>query len=103
MSATYKPTNADTSFFLRVTATYTDLLSAADVAAGDSGERMANATTMHAVLEVLDLKRAPAFPQDAIEVEVAENSPSTTYVGEAIVAAVDPGHGHNPHLHTGGR
>ena len=40
-----------------------------------------------------DLKRAPAFPQDATEVEVAENSPSTTYVGEAIVAAVDPDKG----------
>ena len=45
---------------------------------------------MHAVLEVEDLKRAPAFPADATdEVEVAENSPSTTYVGEAIVEATD--------------
>ena len=49
---------------------------------------------MHAVLEVEDLKREPAFPQeDAIEVEVAENSPSTTYVGEAIDEAVDPDKG----------
>ena len=37
-----------------------------------------------------DQKQAPVFPQDAIEVEVAENSPSTTYVGEAIGGAVDP-------------
>ena len=32
-SDTYTPTNADTSYFLSVTATYTDLLSAADEAA----------------------------------------------------------------------
>ena len=50
-------------------------------------------TATYAVLEVEDLKRPPAFLQDAIELEVAENSPSTTYVGEAIVAAVDPDKG----------
>ena len=55
--------------------------------------RTAVVTAAHAVLEVEDLKRAPAFPQAATEVEVAENSPSTTYVGEAIVAAVDPDKG----------
>ena len=86
-SATYTPTNVDTSFFLKVTATYMD---AKNDATGDTTARMADVTAAHAVLEVLDLKRAPAFPQDATEVEVAENSPSTTYVGEAIVAAVDP-------------
>ena len=86
-SATYTPTNDDTSFFLKVTATYMD---AKNDATGDTIARMADVTAAHAVLEVLDLKRAPAFPRDATEVEVAENSPSTTYVGEAIVAAVDP-------------
>ena len=59
-------------------------------------------TAAHAVLEVEDLKRAPAFPEypeggigadGTITVEVAENSPSTTYVGEALVAAVDPDKG----------
>ena len=84
-SDTYTPTNADTGFFLSVEAMYTD---GAEEIIG--GPRMAVVTAAHAVLELLDLKRPPAFPQDAIEVEVAENSPSTTYVGEAIVAAVDP-------------
>ena len=41
------------------------------------------------MLEVLDEKQAPVFTQADVEVEVAENSPSTTYVGEAIVAATD--------------
>ena len=61
-----------------------------------------NETAAHAVLEVEDLKRAPAFPEypeggigadGTITVEVAENSPSTTHVGEALVAAVDPDKG----------
>ena len=86
-NATYTPTNGDTSYFLHVAATYMD---AKYDATSDTNARMADVTAAHAVLEVLDLKRAPAFPQDATEVEVAENSPSTTYVGEAIVAAVDP-------------
>ena len=85
MSATYTPTNADTSYFLRVTAMYTD--GAEEITAGP---RTAVVAAAHAVLEVLDLEQRPAFPQAATEVEVAENSPSTTYVGEAIVAAVDP-------------
>ena len=85
-SATYTPTNVDTSFFLKVTATYMDARNDTE----DAADRTAEETAAHAVLEVEDLKRAPAFPQDAIEVEVAENSPSTTYVGEAIVEAVDP-------------
>ena len=88
-SATYTPTNADTSFFLKVTATYMDAKNDAE----DTTDRTADVTTAHAVLEVLDLGRAPAFPVDATEVEVAENSPSTTYVGEAIVPAVDPDKG----------
>ena len=103
-SATYTPTNnGDTGKFLHVTVGYTDLLSAADEEAfGDgAGGRMVDATTMHAVLEVEDLKRAPAFPEqhadgveaDGVEREIAENSPSTTYVGEVIVAAEDPDKG----------
>ena len=86
-NATYTPTNDDTSYFLHVAATYMD---AKNDATSDTTARIADVTAAHAVLEVLDLKRAPAFPQDATELEVAENSPSTTYVGEAIVAAVDP-------------
>ena len=89
-SATYTPTNADTSFFLKVTATYMD---AKNDATDDTTARTASSTAAHAVLEVEDLKRAPAFPQNATEVEVAENSPSLTYVGEAIVAAEDPDRG----------
>ena len=80
---TYTPTNDDKSYFLHVAATYMD-------ATSDTTARIADVTAAHAVLEVLDLKRAPAFPQDATELEVAENSPSSTYVGEAIGAAVDP-------------
>ena len=91
MSATYMPTNADTSYYLRVTATYMDAKNDAD----DVTARTAAVIAAFAVLEVEDLKRAPAFPQDATEVGVAENSPSTTYVGEAIVAAVDPDRGTN--------
>ena len=93
MSATYTPTNADTSFFLRVTATYMDAKNDATTDPPDTEARTAVATATYAVLEMEDQKQAPVFPvfpQDAIEVEVAENSPSTTYVGEAIVGAVDP-------------
>ena len=89
-NATYTPTNADTSYFLHVMATYMD---AKNEDPGDTADRTAEVTAAHAVLEVADLKRAPAFPDDATEVEVAENSPSTTYVGEAIVEAVDPDRG----------
>ena len=88
-SATYTPTNADTSFFLKVTATYMDAKNDAD----DATARTVEVTAEHAVLEVLDEKQAPVFPQADIEVEVAENSPSTTYVGEAIDGAVDPDKG----------
>ena len=95
-SATYTPTNTDTSFFLHVMAEYRDATSGAPV---EDDDREAEVTAAHAVLEVADLKRAPAFPEypeggigadGTVTVEVAENSPSTTYVGEAIVAAVDP-------------
>ena len=96
--ATYTPINDDRSNFLNVTATYMDALSADDDVTGDAEgrDRMAESLTDHAVLEVLDLKRAPAFPEeyaDGVAREIAENSPSTTYVGDAIVAAVDPDEG----------
>ena len=89
-SATYTPTNDDTSYFLHVMATYMD---AKNDATTDTTPRMAVATAAHAVLKVEDQKQAPAFPEqhaDGVEREIAENSPSTTYVGEAIVGAVDP-------------
>ena len=88
-SATYTPDNDDTSYYLHVAATYMDAKNDVE----DTDDRIADVTAAHAVLEVEDLKRAPAFPDDATEVEVAENSPSTTYVGEVIVAAVDPDKG----------
>ena len=87
-SRIYMPVNDDTSYFLTVTAMYTD--GAEEITAGP---RTAVVTAPHAVLEVEDLMRPPAFPQDAIEVQVAENSPSTTYVGEALDPAVDPDRG----------
>ena len=98
MSKTYTPTNTDTGYFLRVTAMYMDELSATEVAAGagETGVRMAEATAPHAVLEVEDKGQDPAFPPehaDGVEREIAENSPSSTYVGEAIVEAVDPDKG----------
>ena len=92
--AKYTPTNAaDIGAFLRATATYMDAVST-DEADGLT----AMATTIHSVLEVEDLKQAPAFMEDgddveSVEVTVAENSPSGTYVGEAILAAVDPDKG----------
>ena len=83
---TYTPTaadpNNDIGWFLRATATYEDAVSG-------MADRTAMETTIYSVLEVEDLKRAPTFPQADIEVEVAENSPSTTYVGDPIVVATD--------------
>ena len=74
-SATYMPTNDDTSFFLRVTAMYTD--GADDIT---EGPRTAVATAMHAVLEVKDEQRTPEFPEETATQTatrmVAENAPS---------------------------
>ena len=84
--ATYTPTNTDTSFFLKVTATYMD----AKNDEADDTERMADATAAHAVLEVLDLKRAPEFPEETAMRMVAENAPSTTFVGEPLSLPMDP-------------
>ena len=92
-SATYTPTNDDTSYFLKVTATYMD---AKNDAVGDEGDnldliaRTAEATAAHAVLEVLDLKRKPEFPEETAMRMVAENAPSTTFVGEPLALAMDP-------------
>ena len=105
-SATYEPTKSDTSYFLKVTATYMDAKN--DVPTdpptqdADTADRTAEVTAAHAVLGVEDLKRPPAFKEggkedgddvESVEVTVAENSPSDTYVGEPIVAAVDPDRG----------
>ena len=87
MSATYTPTNVDTSFFLRVTATYKD---AKNDATDDTDRREAEKITVHAVLEVEDLKREPKFLEETAARMVAENAPSTTFVGDHLSLAMDP-------------
>ena len=82
--ATYTPTNDDKGYFLRVTAMYTD--GAQDIAAG---RRTAVVIAMHAVLEKEDLKRAPVFPEETVTRMVAENAPSTTFVGDHLALAMD--------------
>ena len=86
-SDTYTPTNADTGYFLSVKATYMD---AKNDATDDPTDRMADATAAHAVLEVEDLKRKPEFPEDTATRMVAENAPSTTFVGEPLALPMDP-------------
>ena len=86
-SATYTPTNADTSYFLKVTATYMD---AKNEDPGDTDARMADVTAAHAVLEVEDLKRKPKFSEETAMRMVAENAPSTTFVGEPLSLPMDP-------------
>ena len=93
-SATYTPTNDDKSHFLHVMATYMD---AKNDAADDTAERTAEVTAMHAVLEKEDLKRSPEFPEEtATRPEgtatrmVAENAPSTTFVGDHLPLPMDP-------------
>ena len=86
-SDTYTPTNADTGYFLSVKATYMD---AKNDATDDPNARMADATAAHAVLEVEDLKRKPEFPEDTATRMVAENAPSTTFVGEPVSLPMDP-------------
>ena len=86
MSDTYRPTNADTSFFVRVRATYMD----AKNDAADMNDRTAEATAMHAVLEVADEKRPPGFSEETATRMVAENAPSTTFVGDNLPLAMDP-------------
>ena len=84
MSATYTPTNVDTSFFLRVVATYMDAQTA------DTTGREAVVTAANAVLEVEDLKREPKFSEETATRMVAENAPSTTFVGDHLSLAMDP-------------
>ena len=85
-SATYMPTNDDTSYFLHVTAMYMD----AKNDANDATARSADVTAAHAVLEVKDEQRPPEFPEEAATRMVAENAPSTTFVGEPLALATDP-------------
>ena len=85
MSATYTPTNADTSFFLKVTATYMD----AKNDATDMEPRMVDATATYSVLEKEDLERSPEFPEETAMRMVAENAPSTTFVGEPLSLPMD--------------
>ena len=91
-SATYTPTNDDTGYFVSVTAMYTD--GAEDIAVGP---RTAVVAAMHAVLEVKDEQRPPEFPEEtAMRPEetamrmVAENAPSTTFVGDHLPLPMDP-------------
>ena len=84
-SATYTPTNDDTSYFVSVTAMYTD--GAEDITAGP---RTAVVTAMHAVLEVKDQQRPPEFPEETAMRMVAENAPSTTFVGDHLPLSMDP-------------
>ena len=86
-SATYTPSNDDTSYFLHVAATYMD---AKNDATDDTTDRMADVTAMHAVLEVADQKRPPVFPEETAVRMVAESAPSTTFVGDPVSLAMDP-------------
>ena len=85
-SATYTPTNDDTSFFLHVAATYMDAKNDSD----DETARTAEAIAPHAVLEVEDLKRDPDFSEETATRMVAENAPSTTFVGDHLALPTDP-------------
>ena len=89
-SATYKPTNDDTGYFLSVTATYMDAKNDETTDPPDTEAREAEVTAMHAVLEVADEKRAPEFAEETAIRMVAENAPSTTFVGDHLPLATDP-------------
>ena len=93
-TATYTPTNADDiGFFLKVTATYMDAKNDAPTdTTPDTDDRMAEVTATYAVLEKVDLKRSPEFPEFPEETAtrmVAENAPSTTFVGDHLPLPVD--------------
>ena len=92
---TYTPNNlvapdpmADVAQFLRATAMYTD---GADSVTG--GPRTTSATTKHAVLAVMapppEAPEAPVFNPDTITLEIAEGSPTETYVGAPLPTASD--------------
>ena len=55
----------------------------------DTTARTAVVTAMHAVLEVVDQKRPPVFPEETEMRMVAENAPSTTFVGNPVPLAMD--------------
>ena len=84
----YTPMDDDETLFLEVTAKYKD----GEQAIGTDAQTEAG-PTKYAVLKAVDEKRPPAFDADGVDREIAENSPSTTYVGDPIVAAVDPDKG----------
>ena len=86
-SATYTPSNDDKSYFLHVMATYMD---AKNEEPGDTDDREADVTAANAVLELLDLNRPPEFPEGTAIRMVAENAPSTTFVGDHLPLAMDP-------------
>ena len=88
-SATYTPTNDDTSYFLHVMATYMDAKNDETTHPPDTTARTADATAAHAVLEVVDLKRKPEFSEETATRMVAENAPSTTFVGEPLSLPMD--------------
>ena len=92
-SATYTPTNEDKSYYLHVMATYMDAKNDATTEPPDTAPRMPEATAAHAVLEVKDLKRKPEFSEETgtetVTRMVAENAPSTTFVGEPLSLAMD--------------
>ena len=86
-SRTYTPANDDTGDFLRVTAMYHDSLSAAN--AQDVDKYSVSGTTDLSVLEGVALGGPPVFSVDGVGVEVAENSPTGTYIGAPLIEATD--------------
>ncbi len=87
-TATYTPTNADDiGFFLRVTAMYMDAKNDDDA---EMTARTAVVTATYAVLEKEDKQRLPEFPEETAMRMVAENAPSTTFVGEPLALPMDP-------------
>ena len=56
----------------------------------DTTARTAVATAAHAVLEKEDQKRPPVFSEETAMRMVAENAPSTTFVGNPVPPAMDP-------------
>ena len=89
-SDTYTPTNEDTGYFLSVMATYMDAKNDATTEPPDTTARSAVVTAAHAVLEVKDEQRPPEFPEETAMRMVAENAPSTTFVGDNLLLAMDP-------------
>ena len=87
--ATYMPTNNDKSWWLKVTATYMDAKNDATTEPPDTTARTAAVTATYAVLEKVDLKRAPEFPEETAMRMVAENAPSTTFVGDHLPLPMD--------------